>query len=72
MSSQDHLRAAFQALLRGDTDERDRLCKEAEISLKREEMNEKARAVAKVLSVDFYVTADGRAISSKAMYSAAH
>jgi hypothetical protein len=72
MNSEEYLSAAFQALLRGDTAERDRLCKEAERALKQEEMNERARAVAKVLSVDFYVKIDGTAISSKVMYAAAN
>lgn len=35
-TTQEHLKAAFEALLRGDTDERDRQCKLAEEALERE------------------------------------
>ena len=52
-TSQACLRAAFQAILRGDTAERDRLCQRGG-SL--EEAEAKAAAVERVLGVDFYVT----------------
>lgn len=70
--SGDLLRAAMQALIRGDTDGRDRLCREAERALEQEEMDEKGRAVAKILTVDFYVKSDGTAIETKKMYAASN
>jgi hypothetical protein len=72
MNSEQCLKAAMQALLRGDIAERDRLCDAAEKATQREEMEEKARATAKILTVDFYVHADGRAVETKKMYAAAH
>lgn len=58
------LKGAFAALLRGDTDERDRLCKRAEILLEAENY---ANAVEAVLSVDFYVFGNGTVIPTKEM-----
>lgn len=72
VSADDSLPQAWAALLRGDTAERDRICAIAEKGLQREEMDEEARAVAKVLSIDFYVKADGTAISTRRMYAAAN
>ncbi len=67
-TSAECLRAAFGALLEGDTVERDRLCRRAE---ELQAAETKAAAVAKVLSVDFYVTRAGVAIPTKRMAKAA-
>ena len=58
------MRLAFQAILRGDYTERDRLCQRAQalISAERE-----AHAVERVMSVDFYVTRFGVSIPTKHM-----
>jgi hypothetical protein len=71
-TSGELLKEAMSALLKGDTAGRDRFCKEAEAALKREEREKVLRAEAKIMQVDFYVFADGRAVSSKRMYAAAH
>ena len=67
-TSQDCLRAAFAALLRGDTAERDRQVARAEVLLKAEQY---ADAVTRILAVDFYVGRDSVAIPTKCMAKAA-
>lgn len=62
------LEMAFAALLRGDLDERDRLCKRGALLADAEE---KAGRVERVLAVDFYVTAAGISIPTRAMARAA-
>jgi uncharacterized DUF497 family protein len=57
-TSQECIREAFAALLKGDTKERDRLCARA-IAI--------AAAVEKVLAVDFYVMRNGTVIRTIAM-----
>jgi hypothetical protein len=64
ITSADCLHAAMSALLRGDTTERDRLCERAKRLIDAEDH---AARVERVLSVDFYVRADGVAISTVAM-----
>ena len=63
-TSEAALKGAFEALLRGDLAERDRLCDRAEALIKAEQ---RSSAIESVLSVDFYVDTRGRAVSSKAM-----
>lgn len=58
------LQAAMQALLRGDTMERDRLCRRAETLLSAEQQ---ADAVQRVLAIDFYVRANGVVIPTLVM-----
>lgn len=67
-TSEGCLRSAFQALLRGDTAERDRLCERAKILLKTEQH---AAAVERVMQKDFYVTRAGTCIPIAAMAKAA-
>lgn len=67
-TSREALQGAFAALLRDDLEERDRLCERAEILMKAEQ---KAAAVEKVLSVDFYVTMNGICVPTKRMAKAA-
>ena len=67
-TSSDCLRAAFQAILRGDYAERDRLCERAK---KLEEAERYAHAVEKIAAVDFYVTPLGIAIPTTKMMKAA-
>jgi hypothetical protein len=67
--SQNYLKEAFQALLAGDTDKRDDLCAKSKLA---QEAELKAEAIAIILSIDFYVYADGTAIITKEMYAAAH
>lgn len=67
-TSQACLQAAFQALLHGNTAERDRLCERAKALLDAEH---KASAVERIMAVDFYVTAHGEAVPTKAMAQAA-
>lgn len=67
-TSEACLRAAFQALLHGDTAERDRLCERAKVLLDAEH---KASAVERVMAVDFYVTPSGEVVPTKAMARAA-
>lgn len=67
-TSEACLKGAFEALLKGDTDERDRLCERAKVIL---EAETSANAIQKVLSIDFYVKKDGVCISSKTMAKAA-
>lgn len=63
-TSEECVRQAWAALLRDDTAERDRLVKRAERLLVAEQ---RAAAVERVLSVDFYVTRTGRVIPTKMM-----
>lgn len=67
-TSDNCLRAAMQALVRGDTAERDRLVRRGEMLMRAEEQ---CAAVARVLSVDFYVDSRGRAFPSATMARAA-
>ena len=67
MTTDDHMRAAWSALLRGDTAERDRQCDLAKAALIEEEREEVIRAATRVMSVDFYVKADGTVIPTSAM-----
>ena len=67
-TSTSTLQAAFAALLRGDTAERDRLCERASVLIVAEE---RASAMQRVLSIDFYVTASGVAVPTKRMAKAA-
>ena len=67
-TSQDCLRDAFAAILRGDATERDRLCERAKTLLDAEHY---ADAVERVMSKDFYVTRAGVAIPVKMMARAA-
>jgi hypothetical protein len=62
------LKGAWDALLKGDTAERDRLCERAKMLMEAEKM---ANAIEKVMSIDFYVKPNGVAISSKIMAKAA-
>ena len=62
------MKAAFDALLRGDRAERDRLCARAEKLLAAETHGAK---VQKALTIDFYVNRRGTAYSSRAMARAA-
>lgn len=64
MTPQDTLAAAFAAIKRGDYAERDRLCAQAQLELRKDARD---RALARVMAVDFFVKADGTAISSRAM-----
>lgn len=63
-TSKESLRAAFNALLRGDTTERDRQLARAKTLIAAERY---ADAVTRVLSVDFYVKKDGTVIPTKCM-----
>jgi hypothetical protein len=67
-TSDDCLRGAWAALIRGDTAERDRLCDRARSLMEAEGL---ARATEKVLSVDFYVKLDGTIIPTLLMARAA-
>ena len=58
-TTEDCLRGAFAALLRGDTAERDRLCARAERLVEAEQY---ADAVERVLDTNFSVTPGGVAI----------
>lgn len=62
------LRLAFQAIMRGDYGERDRLCERARALIAAEG---KAAAIEHVLSADFYVTHTGVAIPTTKMAVAA-
>lgn len=62
MSQRNYLAEAFQAILRGDYAERDRLCDLAEAQIRIEARD---RALAKVLAVDFFVRANGTVILSR-------
>lgn len=67
-TSGDCMRAAFQAILRGDYAERDRLCERSKTLIAAERYS---NAVEKVLAIDFYVTGQGTAIPVMAMARAA-
>lgn len=67
-TSEQCLKAAFQALLKGDTKERDRLCDRAKELLKAEQH---AATIQQILNVDFFVFINGQAVSSKTMARAA-
>ncbi len=67
-TSEGCLRAAYQALLRGDTAERDRLCKRAEALLQAEHY---ASAVERLLAKDFYITPSGVCIPTEKMAKSA-
>jgi hypothetical protein len=67
--SEDYLREAFQAILRGDYAARDALCNKAKMALDKEDLSYRE---AKVLEVDFYVNEKGVAYSSKDLYAASH
>ncbi len=58
------LKGAFEALLRGDFAERDRLCDRAKKLMEAESLSE---AVERVLSADFYVTRAGVSVPTKLM-----
>lgn len=62
------MKAAFQAILRGDYAERDRLCERAKVLIAAEGA---ATAVERVLSADFYVSRNGIAIPTLKMAAAA-
>lgn len=62
------LQSAFQALLRGDYAERDRLCERASRLMVAER---NALAMERVLAVDFYVTRHGVAVPTTTMAKAA-
>lgn len=62
------MRMAFQATLRGDYAERDRLCERAKVLIAAEG---EAAAVERVLSADFYVSRTGIAIPTLKMAAVA-
>ena len=62
------LQAAWAALSRGDEAERDRLCQRAKLLVAAEN---RAAAIERVMTVDFYVTAAGVAIKTTTMARAA-
>ena len=66
-TAESSLKAAFAALLRGDTAERDRLCQRAEVQHQAEA---RSRAIAKVLATDFYVNQRGTVYPSRAVFEA--
>jgi hypothetical protein len=63
-SSEGCLRGAWDAILRGDYAERDRLCERGKALADAEDH---ARAVETVMSRDFYVTPSGTVIPTKRM-----
>lgn len=67
-TSADAMKAAWAALLSGDTAERDRQCERARQLMGAEKY---AGAVERVLGVDFYVTGSGVAVPTKRMAKAA-
>lgn len=67
-TSDECIRAAWAALMQGDTKERDRLCHRAGTLLDAEDH---AAAVGRVLAKDFYVTAHGICIPVGMMARAA-
>lgn len=67
MSAQEHMRAAFQAILNGDYAERDRLCALAEQALKNEERDAKRERLAHLMAIDFFVKPDGTVIPMTSM-----
>lgn len=74
-TSQDLVREALQAIIKGDYEERDGLIQEAHKAVKREEYEykeAKIKAEAKILTIDFYVKADGTVIQTSKIYAATH
>jgi aminoglycoside/choline kinase family phosphotransferase len=67
-TAKECLQAAFQATLRGDYTERDRLCKRGQMLAQAEHH---AAAVERVLAIDFFVTAQGVSIPTLTMAKAA-
>lgn len=67
-TAKECLQAAFQATIRGDYAERDRLCKRGATLADAEHH---AAAVERVLAVDFFVTARGIVIPTLTMAKAA-
>ena len=68
-TTEDCMKAAWQAILKGDYAERDRLCERAKILL---EAENNAYKVERALSVDFYVSNIGECIPIKIMTKAAN
>jgi len=68
-TSEDCIRGAWQALLRGDLAERDRLCARVKQLIEAERYND---AVERIMSVDFYVTSQGVVIPTPMMAKAAN
>ena len=67
MTTEDHLRAAYAALLAGDTAERDRQCELAKRALE----EERTTGVKRLMEVDFFVTPAGVVIPITAMMARA-
>lgn len=67
-TSKGCLRMAFQAIMRGDYAERDRLCERAKALIAAEG---EAAAMQRVLAVDFYVTSNGISIPTMKMAAVA-
>ena len=67
MTTEDHLRAAFKALLAGDLGERDRQAELAQAALEQEQ----ADGVARLMAIDFFVTPGGEVIPLTAMMARA-
>lgn len=67
-TSQGCIKGAWDAILRGDYTERDRLCERGK---KLAEAENYAAAVEKVMKVDFYVTRRGISIPTMTMTKAA-
>jgi hypothetical protein len=67
-TASEALRLAYQAILRGDYAERDRILERATRLI---EAEEKGNAVQRVLAVDFYVKANGVAIPTPLLARAA-
>ena len=63
----EHLKGAWAALMRGDADERDRLCALAETEIK---AKARSRAIENLLKIDFLVYADGRTVSTREVLAA--
>ena len=63
-TSEECMKGAWQAILRGDYAERDRLCDRARILMEAEKL---AGAMQRVLAVDFYVTGRGVTIPTRLM-----
>lgn len=67
-TSDECMKAAWQAILRGDYAERDRLCERAKSLIEAEQT---ASAIQRMLAVDYYVTASGTAVPTARMAKAA-
>jgi hypothetical protein len=63
-TSEKCMKGAWQAILRGDYAERDRLCDRARLLI---EAEKQAGAMQRVMAVDFYVTDRGVAFPTKLM-----